>query len=205
MLPNTSPLTKIGTPRNVSIGGVIGRKPCRGRMRGDSVGSNRARFSNDQAQQAVSFGKMPDLGNLPLSQTGVDESGQASVGGFHAERAVVRFEEMSRDVDYLLQGFVELECGPDGQHGTEQFGNCSRVESSQLCASGDVAERLSMSASRLPGMVRARGGGEGRAGRRQQVSGRLARRIRVRSARTKLCRQNCGLRSTFETQFLEDA
>ena len=44
---------------------VIGRKPCRGRMRGDSVGSNRARFSNDQAQQAVSFGKMPDLGNLP--------------------------------------------------------------------------------------------------------------------------------------------
>ncbi len=110
-------------------------------MRGDSVGSNRARFSNDQAQQAVTFGKMPDLGNLPLSHTGVDESGQASVGGFHAERAVVRFEEMSRDVDYLLQGFVELECGPDGQHGTEQFGNCSRVESSQLCASGDVAEK----------------------------------------------------------------
>ena len=96
---------------------------------------------NDQAQQSVTFGKMPDLGNLPLIQTGMDEAGQAAVGRLHAERTVVRFEHMSCDIDYLLQRFVELEGGPDCQYGTEQLGNCSRVEGSQLCASGDVAEK----------------------------------------------------------------
>ncbi|GAA3168975.1 hypothetical protein GCM10020255_056260 [Rhodococcus baikonurensis] len=48
---------------------------------------------------------------------------------------------MARDVDNLLQGFVELEGGPDSQYGTEQLGNRGRVEGSRLGASGDVAEK----------------------------------------------------------------